>query len=322
MYLGKSVAAIIPAYNEEQLIGRVLETMPEIVDRIIVVDDASRDSTSEVVRSYKEKARLNGNLTLIRHEQNHGVGGAIVTGYKAALQDGIDVSVVLAGDSQMDPADLPQVIEPVARDQAEYSKGNRLSRGESWKLIPHTRYLGNSVLSLLTKIASGYWHVADSQSGYTAISHRALERLELDLDGIYKRYGMPNDLLIQLNIHNCRVKDVPIQPVYHVGEKSGIRLQKVIPRISWILLKGFFRRLFQKYIIQDFHPLIFFYLFGFLFLLGGASIGLFTLAADQFGLLDIGYGWMILGAILIISGIQCILFAMWFDMDHNKDLKG
>lgn len=322
MYLGKSVAAIIPAYNEEKLIGRVLETLPEVVDRVIVVDDASQDSTSEVVRRYKEKANLNGNLTLIRHERNQGVGGAIVTGYKAALEGGVDISVVMAGDSQMDPADLPNMIEPLAKGEADYTKGNRLFRGESWRLIPHTRYLGNSVLSLWTKIASGYWHVADSQSGYTAISHQVLQQLEPELDQIYKRYGMPNDLLIQLNIHNCRVKDVPIRPVYHVGEKSGIRLWKVIPRISWVLLKGFLRRLFHKYIIQDFHPLVFFYLFGFLFLFGGSSVGFFTLAADQFGLLDIGYGWMILGAILISSGIQCVLFAMWFDMDYNKDLKG
>ncbi len=322
MYQGKSVAVIVPAYNEDKLIGRVLETMPEVVDRVIVVDDVSQDATVEVVRRYKEKALLNGNLTLIQHERNQGVGGAIVTGYKAALEEGIDISVVMAGDSQMDPNDLPNVVEPLVSGEADYSKGNRLFLGESWKLIPHIRYFGNSVLSLWTKIASGYWHVADSQSGYTAISQQALQRLEPELEDIYKRYGMPNDLLVRLNIHNCRVKDVPIQPVYHVGEKSGIRLFKVIPTISWLLCKGFFRRIFHKYVIQDFHPLVFFYLFGILFLFGGSAIGLFTLTVDLFGLIEIGYGWMILGAILIVSGVQCALFAMWFDMDYNKGLKG
>ena len=133
---------------------------------------------------------------------------------------------------------------------------------------------------------------------------------------------MPNDLLIWLNIHNFKVKDVQIKPVYNIGERSGIRLRKVIPRISWLLLKGFIRRLFHKYIIQDFHPLVFFYLFGLVFLLGGAALGLFTLLIDQLELFDIGYGWMILGAMLVMSGIQLTLFAMWFDMDYNKDLKG
>ena len=162
----------------------------------------------------------------------------------------------MAGDAQMDPTDLGRVVAPVARGEADYVKGNRLFRGESWQMIPHYRYLGNAVLSLLTKIASGYWHIADSQSGYTAIARIALERL--DLDHIYTRYGMPNDLLVKLNVGNFRVRDVSVRPVYHVGETSGIRLRKVIPTIAWLLLRGFCWRLKEKYILRDFHPLVFF----------------------------------------------------------------
>ena len=134
---------------------------------------------------------------------NQGVGAAIVTGYKYAVDHEINLVAVMAGDGQMDPEDLPRLMDPIITGEADYTKGNRLFRGESWDLISHYRYLGNAILSLLTKIASGYWHIADSQSGYTVISHQALKRL--DLDHIYKRYGMPNDILIALNINNFRV---------------------------------------------------------------------------------------------------------------------
>ena len=162
----------------------------------------------------------------------------------------------------MDPADLLTLVEPVARGEVDYAKANRLVCGEAWKLIPRTRYLGNAVLSLLTKIASGYWHVADSQTGYTAISRSMLA--QLDLDRIYRGYGFPNDMLVHLNVWNARVRDFPSRPVYGVGEQSGIKLRRVVPRISWLLLKGFFWRLREKYVIRDFHPLVFFYALGIL----------------------------------------------------------
>ena len=143
------------------------------------------------------------------------------------------------------------------RGEVDYAKANRLFTGRAWELIPHTRYLGNAVLSLLTKIASGYWHVADSQAGYTASRCATLELL--DLDRIYTRYGFPNDMLVHLNVWNARVRDVPSRPIYGVGERSGIKIRKVVPRISWLLFKGFFWRLREKYVIRDFHPLVFFY---------------------------------------------------------------
>ena len=258
-------------------------------------------------------------IVLIEHQTNQGVGGAIVSGYKWARDNNFEVTAVMAGDGQMDPDDLTSIIEPVMNGSFDYSKGNRLFYGDAWRMMPHYRYLGNSFLSLCTKIASGYWHIADSQGGYTAISHTALERL--NLDGIYKDYGMPNDILINLNLFDFPVQDVHVKPVYNIGEKSGIKLFKVIPRISWLLFKGFWKRLFFKYVIKDFHPLVFFY--GFSFLLLSASIPLAT---------RLLFKWYMTGDIpdinamalifTLISGFQMLFFGMWFDMDYNKKLGG
>ena len=246
---GKTVAVVVPAYDEEKLLPETLAGVPAFVDRVYVVDDASRDGTGE-------RAVGDPRVQVIRHETNRGVGAAIVTGYRQAIEDRMDVTCVMAADNQMPPDELEAIARPVVEGDADYAKANRLVSGEAWQLIPHARYLGNAMLSLLTKIASGYWHVADSQSGFTAVSLATLERL--DLDRIYPRYGFPNDMLVHLNVVEARVRDVPSRPVYNVGEQSGIRYSRVVPAISWLLLKAFFWRLWQKYVIRDVHPLVFF----------------------------------------------------------------
>jgi len=316
VYEGKTVAVVVPAYNEEKLIGKVLDTMPDFVDLIIVVEDASTDRASDIVASYH--MRLGHRLVLVHHVHNQGVGAAIVTGYKEALLRHSDVVAVMAGDGQMDPDDLVRLVGPIVRGEAEYVKGNRLFRGESWQMIPHTRYLGNSVLSLLTKIASGYWHIADSQSGYTAVARVALERL--DLDAVYPRYGMPNDMLIKLNVGSFRVRDISIRPIYDIGEVSGIHLQKVIPTISWLLLRGFWWRLKEKYVIRDFHPLVFFYCMGLIVFPVGSILGLY-LFLYRLLVGTVATTTALFAAFLIISGLQSLFFAMFFDMDYNKHLK-
>ncbi len=241
-----------------------------------------------------------------------------MTGYKRAIEERIDVTAVMAADNQMPPADLIALVDPVARGEVDYTKANRLFTGQAWDEIPHYRYLGNAALSMLTKIASGYWHVADSQSGFTAISLGTLERL--DLDRIYPRYGMPNDMLVHLNVWNARVRDVPSKPVYGVGEKSGIRLWKVVPTISWLLLKAFFWRMKEKYVIRDFHPLVFFYLLGVGMLLLGIALGLAETILRILGNpIPVATGVLI--ALLVVSGLQFTLFAMWFDMESNKELR-
>ncbi len=313
MLEGQRVAVVVPAYDEEALVVETLRGIPEFVDKVYVVDDASRDATGERARELGDPR-----VEVIRHETNQGVGAAILTGYRRTLEDGFDVACVMAADNQMDPVELGGLVEPVARGEVEYAKANRLVSGEAWTIIPHTRYLGNAVLSLLTKIASGYWHVADSQAGFTAVSRGALERL--DLDRIYPRYGFPNDMLVHLNVQNARVRDVPSRPIYHEDGQSGIRLRSVIPRISWLLFKAFWWRLGQKYVIRDFHPLVFFYVFGLLMTSVGILLGvievILRIAGNQ-----IPAATIVLVAVLVIAGIQLTLFAMWFDMEANKDLR-
>ena len=291
--------------------------MPDYVDKIVVVDDKSRDGTVGVVKGYQSSWE-DDQIILIQHEKNQGVGGAIATGCKWVRDSKMDIAVVMDGDAQMNPDDMPALLDPIVEDNADYTKGNRLFTGDAWKKIPKVRYLGNSVLSLLTKIASGYWHVADSQSGYRAANLKVLQIL--DWDSIYKRYGVPNDILVKLNVYNFRIADVPVTPIYGIGEKSGIRLYKVIPKMSWLLLRRFFWRMKEKYIIRDFHPLVFFYAMGIVLLL--VTI---PLAVRMF------YYWIFRGYIPSINalamffsftvGMQSLLFAMWFDMEYNKHLK-
>jgi glycosyltransferase involved in cell wall biosynthesis len=310
---GKTVAVVVPAYNEERLIVETLAGIPVFVDRVLVVDDRSKDETAQ-------RARETGDprVEVIVHGENGGVGAAIVTGYKRARDERMDVTAVMAGDNQMDPAELEMLCAPVARDELDYAKANRLVSGQAWELIPRHRYLGNAVLSLLTKIASGYWHVADSQAGYAAISLGMLD--QLDLDRIYQRYGFPNDLLVHLNVWNARVRDFPSRPIYGVGERSGIRLRQVVPRISLLLIKGFFWRMREKYVIRDFHPLVFFYLLGLLMTSAGLGLGLAEAVLRFLGH-QITVATIVLVALLLTSGTQFMLFAMWFDMESNKDLR-
>ena len=316
MLAGQTVAVVVPCYNEAQQISKVLSTMPDFVDRIFVVDDCSRDNTVEIISAHvqAEPARI----TLIEHARNQGVGGAIATGYKAARAERMAATAVMAGDFQMDPTELETIVRPVLSGECDYTKGNRLFSGEAWNMIPKVRYLGNAMLSLLTKIASGYWHVADSQSGYTAISLRALDTI--DWDSMYKRYGQPNDLLVRLNIYEFRVKDVPITPVYGVGEKSGIRPLRMIPRLVWLLWRLFWFRMLHRYVIRDFHPLVFFYLTGSALFAPGTLFGIYLLL-KRILMGPIAATSAMFAMFLVVTGLQLLLFAMWMDMEYNKELR-
>ncbi|MGB2965677.1 MAG: glycosyltransferase family 2 protein [Anaerolineales bacterium] len=317
MYKEKKIGVVVPAYNESKLIAKVIETMPDYVDRILVVDDCSKDDTVNIIKQYVSPS--GGKVQLFEHQENQGVGGAIATGYKEFRDLGFDVTVVMAGDAQMNPDDLPFLIEPIINGSADYAKGNRLFTGDAWNKIPKVRYLGNSAMSLLTKIASGYWNLADSQSGYTAINLKALKTI--DWDRMYKKYGQPNDLLVRLNINNFRVRDVPVSPIYNIGEKSGVKPIRMIPKLSFLLFRLFVSRMWQKYVIRDFHPLVFFYTMAFFLLLGSIPLGLRVFY--YWFVLDVGVppinalAWMS----SVIAGLQSLFFAMWFDMEYNKDLR-
>jgi len=318
MYEGKTVATVVPCYNEETQVEQVLATMPAFVDLVIVVDDCSKDGTAEVVEQHIEsRADEPPRVVLIRHERNRGVGATICTGYKEARTRHIDVTAVMAGDGQMDPNQLDALVAPVARGQADYAKANRLFYRGAWGSIPRHRYLGNAFLSMMTKIASGYWHVADSQTGYTAIDLEALDLL--DLDAVYPRYGYPNDLLVRLNVFDMRVADVHLRPIYGVGEQSKMRVFRVLPCIAWLIIRRFLWRLTEKYVIRDFHPLVLFYAAA--ALTGVLGVAFFARAVMHWAATGVIPAInTLVWALCTISSGQFGLFAMWFDMEMNRSL--
>ena len=260
----------------------------------------------------------NKKLVIINHLDNGGVGAAIASGYLWARENQMFCTAVMAGDGQMDPAELEKICMPVINNSADYTKGNRLKHPAALKIVPRTRMFGNSVLSILTKVASGYWKVSDTQTGYTAINLHALNLIELNK--IYPRYGMPNDMLVKLNVQNQRITEVIIKPVYGIGEKSKMNVPKVIPKISLLLFKSFWHRLFYKYFLREFHPLFLLYI-----------IGMISLLIGSYYLIKIAYLWitmlrpineLTIMAFLFtfIFGFQSLLFAMWMDIQDNERL--
>jgi glycosyltransferase involved in cell wall biosynthesis len=234
MYRQLRVSVVIPAYNEAAKIAATVESVPELVDHVVVVDDASRDETSaNTPRSPR--------IELVRHAENCGVGAAIATGYRRALEAGCDVAVVMAGDGQMDPADLPALLAPIADGNADYVKGNRFKHPTVWSAMPTSRIVGNVLLSAATRVTSGYSHVFDSQCGYTAIHRRALTAIDLDV--LWTRYGYPNDLLSRLYVAGVRVVDVPVRPIYGEQWRSGIRLGAALHPLPWVLLRSWGSRI-------------------------------------------------------------------------------
>ncbi len=321
----KTIGVVVPAYNEETQIGKVISSIPDFVDKIVVVDDGSGDGTAAAAERFCGEKRFADRVFVVRRRGERGVGHAIAEGYKWMAQREIDITAVMAGDGQMEPGELIEIIRPVVDGRADYAKGNRLLTENSWHKIPKRRFIGNAVLSLLTRIASGYWSVIDSQSGYTAISRRALNAL--DLDRIYGGYGVPNDILVKLNVFGFRVAQIPSEPRYNVGERSKMRILRVVLPLSFLLLRLFVYRIVYRYLVRELHPVFFFYLIGIaLFLLG--SIGATMIAAIDFAPtlgvaadVEVCYGWISWLAVYSLGGIGLLLFAMWMDMSENEELQ-
>ena len=237
MHRGLSVAVVVPAFNEERLLGRTLASVPGWVDALLVVDDGSADGTAAEARRV---AGDRAGFELLAHPDNQGVGAAIATGYRRCLELGVDVAVVMGADAQMDPADLPTLLTPLALGEADYAKGDRLHWPGVRQVMPPARWVGNWGLTLLTRAVSGYWRMSDSQCGYTAVCRRTLRRLPLS--ELYPRYGYPNDLLARLHALGARVVDVPVRPVYG-SEESGISELRIIPSMLHLLGRSLVRRL-------------------------------------------------------------------------------
>lgn len=310
----KRIIVVVPAHDEQTQIGTVLSTMPDFVDHVIVVDDHSGDDTAANVRSH---IKGDPRVELIVHGTNQGVGAAISTGYRRALELGGDVVAVMAGDGQMPPDELAGIVDPVALGECEYAKANRLASGEAWNVIPHRRFLGNAALTLMTKIASGYYGVTDSQTGFTAIDRATLEAL--NLDALYPRYGYPNDVLVRLNVLGARVLDVPSRPVYGVGEVSGLKISRVMFTISWLLLRRFWWRMGSRYVVRDFHPLVLFYTLGIFLLTVGVLGEVGLVAALGFGRHPT-VGTAVLVSLAVSTGLLLVLFGMLFDFEANQEL--
>lgn len=359
----KTIAVVVPAYNEENQIGRVIETMPDFVDRIVIVNDKSRDQTEKIIKDYWSRTRCsktiqtikpckvektfyneaeivlqerneeelkhftpsevvnedaeNERIILINNLHNAGVGASIARGYKWCKDYGIDCVAVMAGDGQMDPDELTNICMPVIEENVDYVKGNRLIHRSSWIVMPKLRYFGNSILSILTKIASGYWRVSDTQTGYTAISKAALNSVQLYK--IYQSYGMPNDMLVKLNIASCTLREVEIKPIYRIGEQSKMRVLIVIPKISFLLLRSFFKRMWTKYLFRDFHPLFLLYHFAFLLLIVDIKY-IYKVSKALIFLENLSFETLFAFTFLTISGFQSLLFAMWMDIQDNDRL--
>lgn len=320
MYREKRVALVIPAHNEEKLIVPTLSSVPEFVDRVYVVDDASTDRTCERVLA---RGAEGYDVQLVHHETNRGPGGAIISGYKRARDEGFDYVVVVGGDNQMPMEEMPRFLDPLINGFADYTKGNRFMRGrlaiaDIPVTMPKKRLIGNALISALTKVASGYYKVVDVVDGYTAINREALE--VIDWDKAWAGYGYPMDFMIRLNAHGFRVLDVPRRAIYLPGERqSQIKGVRYALRVSPMLMRGFFWRLWTKYILWNFHPLVFFYFAGMILLTAGVLFGIFLVIQQIVGI-GVSGPRAILDALLILTGLQFVLFAMLFDMQEGLEL--
>lgn len=240
MFRSQKLGVVVPAYNEERFIQEVVATMPDFVDRIFVVNDASTDRTSSILSRMDDPR-----VMVVTHPRNLGAGAAMISGYKEALREDMDVVAIMAGDGQMDPAILHQIVSPVAERRADYSKGNRLSNSRHRHGMPVFRLFGNSLLTLLVKISSGYWNVDDPMNGYTAISKQSLRRI--DLDKVEQGYAFETDILVKLNVNRARVVNVPMASRYR-GEKSKIVYLNFVAHLSLVLVRCWGWRMWQKYL--------------------------------------------------------------------------
>jgi glycosyltransferase involved in cell wall biosynthesis len=304
------IGVVVPAFNEELLLADTIKGIPGYVTRIYIIDDGSTDHTPEVIKSI-----VDPRVRSVRHEPNKGVGAAIITGYKMALEDDMDIVAVMAGDNQMDPDQLPRLLLPIIEDKADYTKGNRLISREFRKGMSSWRSFGNSILTLITKIGSGYWDIMDPQNGYTAISRHALEAI--NFDSIYTYYGYCNDLLIKLNAFSMRTMDIAM-PARYGTERSSIKYSKYIMKVAPMIFRGFLWRLKTKYVVLSFHPLVFFYAAGIVMVPFGVLFSLWILV-EKILRQPVSSNYPLLAAFITLMGVQLLLFAMLFDMQNNKN---
>ena len=344
MYRGRTVGVVVPAYNEQEHVAAVLETIPTFVDRIYAVDDRSTDDTWQIIhtvagagdrvapildRSNRPSSQLYAQeeepvvhesiadggtvdtqrIVPIRHDVNRGAGAALRTGYLYALSDGIDIVVSMDADGQMDPNQLPRLLDPIVDDVADYAKGNRLASRNNRAGMPSFRLFGNWLLTQLTRLATGYWRIADPQNGYTAISFGALSRI--GIEDIPDDHNYTNDVLVRLNACELRVADVAMPAVYD-DEESTIRYRTFIPRTSATLLRGFIHRLRTRYGFDGVYIPI-------CYTIGVLAMGIAFVIAVAAGLTSTLTWSTAVGGFLI--GLGVFVFAVLLDARANASLE-
>lgn len=312
MNLGNyKIAIVIPAYSVQQDIEHVLGDLPDYIKYIIIVDDASPDSTADLVAA---RCKTDLRLHLIRHVQNQGVGGAMISGFQKALELGAQIIVKVDGDGQMDSAYIPNLITPLIQGKADYAKGNRFRDFVSLQKMPFIRRIGNLGLSFLTKAATGYWNIFDPTNGFFAIRAEVLQ--QLPLENIDKRYFFETSMLANLYLLNAFVLDVPI-PARYGNEKSHLSIYRTLIEFPYKLLLTFLRRVLLKYYIYDFSILSLYLLTGFPLLLFGLIFGITKwIQYAQLGI-TAPTGTVMLPTLSLILGIQIMLSGIEIDMKNS-----
>jgi glycosyltransferase involved in cell wall biosynthesis len=306
---GYCIAVVIPAYNEERHIAEVLRTIPDFVRQIIVVDDASRDDTARVVEAL---AAEDHRIVLVRHASNQGVGGAMVSGFRRALQLRAQIVVKMDGDGQMGADFFPDLVAPLIHGEADFAKGNRFHDFTALARMPWIRRLGNVGLSFLTKAAVGYWTCFDPCNGYVAIRGELLAKL--DLDKLHRSYFFETSLLSQLYLRGAVIADVPM-PARYGNEVSRLSIARVLFEFPPKLAYCFLRRLLLKHLLFDFSMLSIYLLTAVLMLTVGGLYGGINFLWYAGANLPAPTGTVVIPAMLIIMGLQLLLAAI------NEDLR-
>jgi dolichol-phosphate mannosyltransferase len=313
---GLRVAVIIPAYGAAKTIAKVVQGIPPWVETIYVVDDASPDTTAASVRAIADPR-----VRLLVHDVNRGVGGAMVTGYREALRDGMDICAKMDADDQMDPSHLAALIEPLVSGRADYAKGNRFHDGEALRQMPLVRKLGNAGLSFLIKAASGQWHIFDPTNGYTAIHRVALRAL--DLRQVHPRYFFESSMLIWLRRIDAAIEDVPI-PARYADERSHLSIGRTLIEFPWLLCHHGLRRVLFQYFIADFGAVSLFLLCGVPLVMFGLAFGLYHWVDSYRRNVYTATGTVMLATLPLILGFQLLLQALVLDVQNipRQSLQG
>jgi glycosyltransferase involved in cell wall biosynthesis len=309
MYEGRRVAVVVPAFNESAHVADVIMRMPQYVDLIVVVDDASTDATAQKAEEFGDPR-----VQVIRHPAQRGVGGATISGMRSALGRSADLIVKVDGDGQMDPARIADLLAPLVHEGYDYAKANRFLHSAALLQMPLPRLLGNFALTFLTKMASGYWHIFDPQNGFVAITANALRAL--DLDTIAEGFFFENDMLIHLNVFHRRVKDVPM-PARYADEESHLRVNRVLLTFPPKLVRGFCRRLWEKYMLRDFSPIAVFWLVGAPLMLFGGTVGLLVWGNSLWSGRPASTGTVMLGILPFLIGFELILQAIILEIRES-----